>query len=321
MGTSSNKAALLALLKKYRAGQCTPEETVRIQEWFDGFEELPESEDMKAAADEVVQKTMHTLFPRGKVFRYVMLSAAAVLLVAITGLLFVYGFYMKKPVAVTYSSLTTGKGERKKLTLPDGSVLTMNAGSTISIPSNFGDSAREVILTGQGTFDIAQNIEKPFIIRTGNIRTVVLGTAFDIKAYPGEKEVQVAVLNGKVRVEKQENNQTEVLAPGLARDQLLTYNEASGRHELKPCKAEDIAGWQQNRLFFEQATLEEIAQVLERQYNIHITLNGTAKRKCRYTLLLKNEKLDNALQLIEQLSGISYQVNNNEIKINIASCE
>jgi ferric-dicitrate binding protein FerR (iron transport regulator) len=321
MGTSSDKAALLALLKKYRAGRCTPEETDRIQKWFDSFEELPENEEMKAAADQVVVNTMHRLFQGERSVRFILLSAAAVLLVAVTGLMFVYRFFIKAPAPVTYSSVTTGQGERKKLTLPDGTTLTMNAGTTISIPSNFGDTTRELVLEGQGTFDIRQNIEKPFVIRTGNVRTVVLGTSFDIKAYPGERSMQVAVLNGKVRIEKQESGHTEVLAPGVTRDQLLTYDEGSGKHELKRCNAENIAGWQQNRLFFEQATLKEIAQVLERQYNTHITLIGTAKHTCRYTLLLKNEKLDNALQLIEQLSGISYQVNNNEIKINIASCE
>lgn len=321
MGTSSDKAALVSLLKKYREGRCTPEEADRIRKWFDSFEELPENEEMRSAATEVVVRTMHHLFPGGKSVRFILLSVAAVLVVALTGLMFVYSFFTKAPAPVTYSSVTTAKGERKKLTLPDGTTLTMNAGTTIRIPSNFGDTTRELVLEGQGTFDIQQNIEKPFIIRTGKIRTVVLGTAFDIKAYPGEKALQVAVLNGKVRIEKQEDNHTEVLAPGVTRDQLLTYDEGSGKHELKSCKAADIAGWQQNRLFFDHATLEEIAQVLERQYNTHITLIGTAKNKCRYTLQLKNKKLENALQLIAQLSGISYQVNNNEIKINIASCE
>jgi len=323
MGTSSSdKAALLALLEKYRAGQCTPEESTRIQDWFDSFEELPDSTELKTAADQAVVNTMHTLFPRrGASIRYIMLSAAAVLVVALTSLLFIYRFYMKAPVPVTYSYITTGKGERKKLTLPDGSTLMMNASSTLRLPSNFGDTARELVFRGQGTFDIQQNSKQPFVVQTGNVRTVVLGTAFDVKAYPGDKALQVAVLNGKVRIEKQERGHTEVLAPGVTRNQLLTYEAGSGKHELTSCKADEIAGWQQNRLFFEQASLEEIAEVLERQYNTHITLAGASKHNCRYTLQLKNEPLDKALQLIQQLSGISYIVNNNEIKINIASCE
>jgi ferric-dicitrate binding protein FerR (iron transport regulator) len=323
MGTSSSdKDALLALLEKYRAGQCTPEEAARIQAWFDSFEELPDTGEIKTAADEAVVNTMHTLFPRrGAFIRYIMLSAAAVLVVAITSLLFIYRFYMKAPVPVTYSYVTTKKGERKKLTLPDGSTLTMNAGSTLRIPSNFGDTARELVFTGQGTFDIQQDSKQPFVVYTGNVRTVVLGTAFDVKAYPGDKALQVAVLSGKVRIEKQEQGHTAILAPGVTKDQLLSYEAGSGRHELKHCNAAEIAGWQQNRLFFDQASLEEIAAVLERQYNTHITLAGKAKHNCRYTIQLKNEPLDKALLLIQQLSGISYIVNNNEIKINIASCE
>jgi len=323
MGTlSSDKAALLALLEKYRAGQCTPEEAARIQAWFDSFEELPDSGEIKTAADGAVVNTMHTLFPRrGGSVRYILLSAAAVLVLAITSLLFIYKFYMKEPVPVTYSYISTGKGERKKLTLPDGSKLIMNADSKLGIPSDFGDNARELVFTGQGTFDIQQNSKQPFKVHTGHVRTVVLGTAFDVKAYPGDKALQVAVLSGKVRIEKQEHNRIEVLAPGVTKDQLLTYEAGSGKHELKACKADVIAGWQQNKLFFDQASLEEIAEVLERQYNKHIILTGVSKRNCRYTLQLKSESIDKALQLIKELSGISYVVNNNEIKINTTSCE
>ena len=323
MGTSSSdKAALLALLEKYRAGQCTPEEAARIQAWFDSFEELPDSGEIKTAADEAVVNTMHTLFPRGRSgVRYIMLSAAAVLVVALTSLLFIYRFYMRMPVPVTYSYVITGKGERKKMTLPDGSKLIMNADSKLGIPSNFGDTSRELVFTGQGTFDIQQNSKQPFTVHTGNVRTVVLGTAFDVKAYPGDKALQVAVLSGKVRIEKEEHDRIAILAPRVTTDQLLTCEAGSGRHELKACKADDIAGWQQNKLFFDQASLEEIAQVLERQYNRHITLTGVPKRNCRYTLQLKSESIDKALQLIKELSGISYIVNNNEIKINTTSCE
>jgi ferric-dicitrate binding protein FerR (iron transport regulator) len=321
MGTSSDKAELLALLKKYRAGECTPEEIAQVEAWLDSFEELPDSESMTTAANEVVANVMHSLFPAKGRIRYILYAAAAVVVLALTGLLFLFRFNTKTPAAVTYASISTGKGERKKLTLPDGSQLTLNAASSVVIPSDFGQKSRELTLSGQGTFDIKQNTKQPFVVHTGNLRTVVLGTVFDVKAYPGEAALQVAVLSGKVRVEKQQQQQTEILAPGIEKDQLLTYDTGTGKHELKPCRAEDIAGWQQNKLFFDQATIAEIAQVLERQYNIHIMLTGTAKRYCRYTLQLKNEPLNKALLLLEQLSGISYQVNNNEIKINIASCE
>ncbi|ACU61094.1 FecR family protein [Chitinophaga pinensis] len=321
MGTSSDKAELFALLKKYRAGQCTPEEIAQVEAWLDSFEELPDNDAMTAAANEVVVNVMHSLFPPKGKLRYILYAAAALVVLALTGLLFLFRFNTKTPVAVTYAAISTGKGERKNVTLPDGSQLTLNAASSVIIPSDFGQERRELTLSGQGTFDIRQNIKQPFIVHTGSLRTVVLGTVFDIKAYPGDAALQVAVLSGKVRVEKQQQQHTEILATGIEKDQLLTYNAGTGKHELKPCNAEDIAGWQQNKLFFDQATIAEIAQVLERQYNIHIMLTGTARRQCRYTLQLKNEPLNKALLLLEQLSGISYQVNNNEIKINIASCE
>jgi transmembrane sensor len=320
MRTSSDKAGLLALLEKYRAGACTPAEILEVEKWLESFEELPDNEVITASANEVVANVMHSLFPMKNKRRY-LYAAAAVLLVAVSSLLFIFRFYMKTPAAVTYTTINTGKGERKKVTLPDGSLVTLNAGSSVSIPSDFSLHNRDLILAGQGTFDVKKDTKLPFIVHTGNIRTVVLGTTFDIRAYPGEATLQVAVLSGKVQVDQQQQQQMDILAAGIEKDQLLTYEPGTGKHTLKPCDAAEIAGWQQNRLFFEQATIAEIAQVLERQYNIHIMLTGTAKQQCRYTLQLKNEPLDKALLLLEQLSGITYQVTNNEIKINIASCE
>ncbi|HJT73288.1 MAG TPA: FecR domain-containing protein, partial [Chitinophaga sp.] len=225
------------------------------------------------------------------------------------------------PAPVTYAEISTGNGERKKLTLPDGSTLFINAHSSVKIPSNFGEEQREIFLSGQGTFDVVSNEAQPFIVHTGKVQTVVLGTSFDVRAYPDDKELQVAVLSGKVRIEKKTDSLNEILAAGVTQNQVLTYNEKQNSHRLKACKAEEIAGWRNNSFFFEQASLDEIAQLLERQYNVHIILNGTTKRSCRYTLQLKNETLENALRLLSQLSGVTYQANKNEIKINISSCE
>ncbi|SFD45493.1 FecR family protein [Chitinophaga sp. CF118] len=319
MGTSSDKAAILALLKKYRSGECTPEEVIRIQEWFHSFEnELPDDPAFTAAANEAAGNVMRKLFPEVKRISYVpLLRVAAVLVVALTGLLFFFRHFKGTPPPVTYAEINVGKGKRKKITLPDGTVVTMNALSALKIPSNFGKEKRELFLIGEGVFDVKSDESKPFIIHTGKLRTVVLGTSFDIKAYPEEKAIQVAVLTGKVRVE----NDHEVLAASVTHNQMLTYNEQKNEHQLKVANAAEIADWQTNRFYFQQATIAEIAAVLERQYNITITLSGSTKRTCRYTLQLKNEPIENAMHLLSQLSGITYHINNHEIKINTTSCE
>jgi ferric-dicitrate binding protein FerR (iron transport regulator) len=317
MGTSSDKAEILALLKKYRAGRCTLEETIRIEEWYAQFgDDLPDSAALTAAADEAVQNVMKVITPKRYALKYALLAAAASVLIVATGLLFLYQYY-HTPAPVTFSMISTVKGEKKKLTLPDGTTLTMNAGSVVRIPSDFGEHTREIYLTGQGAFDVRSDVKKPFIVHTGEVQTVVLGTAFDIKAYPEESILQVAVLNGKVRVEREK----EVLAAGVEHNQLLLYNAGTAQHELKHCHTDEITGWQQNRLFFEQATIPEIALVLSRQYNINVTFSANVKSYCRYTLQLDNEPLNSALELLSQLSGITYQINNNDIKLNIASCE
>ncbi|SEW40001.1 FecR family protein [Chitinophaga sp. YR573] len=312
MQTSSDKAAILALLKKYRSGQCTPEEIARIHDWFYSFETEDDPE-FTAAANEAAANVMATLFPRKRIRYMPLLRVAAILVVIITGLLFF--FRPQKPVPVTYAHIDVDKGKRKKLTLPDGTIVTLNALSELAIPSNFGKTNRELFLKGEGIFDVKSDETKPFIVHTGELKTLVLGTSFDIKAYPGDEAIQVAVLTGKVRVEKEQ----EVVAAGIEHNQVLTYT--TKEHHIKIANAAEIADWQANNYYFDQATIPEIADILERQYNINIKLIGSTKRTCRYTLQLKNESIEHAMSLLAQLSGITYHINNHEIKINTATCE
>lgn len=323
MHTSSDKAEILSLLKKYRAGDTTPEETARIREWFDSFEELPDDPAFTDAANDAALEALERMFhPKVKV-RVLprILKVAAVFILVCTSVLFIYKQLHQAPAPVTYALLQAGKGERKKITLPDGSIVTINANTQLRIPSDFGVRDRVLGLTGEAVFDVAQNNAKPFIVRSGNLQTVVLGTSFNVKAYPDEKDVEIAVLTGKVRIEKKAAAQTTVLSAGLTKDQILTYNEENNALNIGTGKANEIAAWQNNVFYFEQASIPEIAAVLERQYNIHITLTGQARHNCKYTLQLKNETIENAMKLLSQLSGVTYQINHNEIKINTASCE
>jgi transmembrane sensor len=323
MPTSSDKAEILSLLKKYRAGECTPEETARIREWFDSFEELPDDPAFQIAADQAAIAALAKLFPeqatekKGRTIMMRLLQAAAVLVLVCTAALFAFKYTRRAKVAVTYALLQANKGERKKITLPDGTVVTINANTQLRIPSDFNTAQRNIFLSGEAVFDVASDVSKPFVVHSGNLQTTVLGTSFNVKAYPGEKDVQIAVLSGKVKIEKDK----DVLTSGLIANQVLTYNTEDDSLVIGNGKSNEIAAWQNNSFYFEQASVEEIATVLERQYNTSITIVGKAKHNCRYTLQLKNETIKNALELLAQLSGITYEISHNEIKINVTSCE
>lgn len=323
MHTSSDKAAILLLLKKYRAGDATPEEAARIREWFDSFGELQDDPAFTDAANDAALEALERMFnPKVKV-RVLprILKVAAVFILVCTSVLFIYQQLHQPPVPLTYALMQAGKAERKKITLPDGSIVTINANTQLRIPSDFGVHDRVIELKGEAVFDVTQNMAKPFIVRSGNLQTVVLGTSFNVKAYPGEKNVEIAVLTGKVRIEKKVATRTTVLSAGLTKDEVLNYNVVTDSLHIGTGKANEIAAWQNNVFYFEKASIPEIAAVLERQYNIHITLTGSAKHNCKYTLQLKNETIENAMILLSQLSGVTYQINQNEIKINTTSCE
>lgn len=323
MHTSSDKADILSLLKKYRAGEATPEQAARIREWFDSFEELQDDPAYTDAANDAALEALERLFHPKVKMRVLprILKVAAVFILVCTSVLIIYKQLRQPPVPVTYALMQAGQAERKKITLPDGSIVTINANTQLRIPSNFGVHDRVIELKGEAVFEVAQNIAKPFTVRSGNLQTVVLGTSFNVKAYPGEKDVEIAVLTGKIRIEKKVAGQTTVLSAGLTKDEVLHYNVVTDSLHIGTGKANEIAAWQNNVFYFEKASIPEIAAVLERQYNIHITLTGSAKHNCKYTLQLKNETIENAMILLSQLSGITYQINQNEIKINTTSCE
>jgi len=101
---------------------------------------------------------------------------------------------------INWQTKTVPNGQKLSLTLWDGTVVKVNSGSTISFPEEFSDSLREVHLEGEAFFEVNRDILRPFIIKSGNVETVVLGTSFNVNAYPNQEQIKVAVAEGKVKV-------------------------------------------------------------------------------------------------------------------------
>jgi hypothetical protein len=105
------------------------------------------------------------------------------------------------PKVAAISSIVTRNGNKSKINLPDGSQVWLNAGSRLDYNNeNFNRDSREVELTGEAFFDIAHNAAKPFIVRSGNMRIRVLGTSFNVKAYPGEDNMETSLIRGSVEI-------------------------------------------------------------------------------------------------------------------------
>lgn len=218
-------------------------------------------------------------------------------------------------IPVELLTVKTGN-EHQKVNLPDGSTVILNNNSSISYPKVFGVK-RAVTLTGEGYFDIRHDLKKSFTVHTGNLSTVVLGTAFNIKAYDRDHEISVTVTRGKVSV-LDSNAVLAILTP----NQQITFNKKDKLSNLNKVIAKNTVQWQESDIFFDDISLEEAAQALSKRFNTTITVENDSSKKCRFTAtFLKGESLDEILKIICSYNHAQYQTTAGGITIKGDGCE
>lgn len=266
------------LFKRYRDNACTRQEyeeffallrqaghddAIRelIRQAWNSDEELPH-------AETYVDNRGRLIHPAGrqlKVVKLAVAAAVAILVAAGTWLLYPAGGG-QQPVSM--EGRQTARKEVRRLTLPDGTQVWLNTASSLRYPADFGKKGRTVYLSGEAYFDVAQNRELPFVIHTGNISTTVLGTAFNIRAYPGQADVTVAVSSGKVKVQYGKEK-TATLSGG----QLMKVRPESEQPEApRNISADDAAPWKDGKMAYDGEKLADIISDLERTYDVRIRL-------------------------------------------------
>ena len=227
----------------------------------------------------------------------------------------------EKPGAINHAVTTSispsvSVNYTRNITLPDGSTVILSPGSTLDYVSSFSsDIKREVHLKGEAYFDIAhrytgtgQTKLMPFIIYTGKIRTVVLGTAFNVKAYPDQSEIIVSVTRGKVRLEED----GKVLGV-LTRDEQLTYNTNSSVPKLAEVDANRALQWTQTDMEFDGVSFEKIAETLRKRYAVEIVFKNKDLGNCLLVSSFSGtESLENVLETLCTVLKATYQTGINK---------
>ena len=202
------------------------------------------------------------------------------------------------PLAGNLTKSTTERSEYKYLLLPDSTQVWLNASSTLEFPQHFPADRREVSLSGEAYFDVRHSGKAPFIIRTGKVSTTVLGTSFNIKAYPDRQHVIVSVSTGKVKV-SYDNVQLATLVKG---QQVKVDRQLSTVEEKKIAPA-DVAAWQKGNMSYDDEAFEDIIADLERLYNVKIRIDNDAIRSLRLSTSFRREiGIEQALQVLCKLT-------------------
>ncbi len=200
-------------------------------------------------------------------------------------------------VGLEYQILTTPAQCDYRFTLSDGTRVWINAASSVKFPVVFSNRERVIYADGEVYLEVAKDASRPFYVVTHDLKIKVLGTSFNVNAYPDENFTAVTLCAGKVKVH------TENAEYDLTPDQQLRLNCNTGAVEIKRVNTNDYISWREGRYIFKGQTLEEVAKVLERWYGVKIIFKNTTGAAEVYTGIVFKE--EDVLAFMERLNATS----------------
>jgi ferric-dicitrate binding protein FerR (iron transport regulator) len=244
-------------------------------------------------------------------FRHLLLNpvfrmAAAVIFAA---LLLVSGYQvLVKPSAkVDLLEISSTDQIVNTFALPDGTVVSLNTNTKISYPKKFGRQQREVSIEGEAFFEVKPNKNKPFIIHAGKAQIKVLGTSFNVSAYPETKQVEVIVETGKVQVSNKTTDSAKtnelILTPGDKGTLVYSSNSLLKTTNQDP----NFLAWKTRNLIFKATSLDEVIEKLEKIYKVDIRLADPRLNQLLLTAQFNDYSLDFILKVIETTFQIEAQ--------------
>jgi ferric-dicitrate binding protein FerR (iron transport regulator) len=233
-------------------------------------------------------------------------AAAAVLLL----------FFVLSPVSIfngrhepDYFEVVVDRGQKSTLTLPDGSKVWINSATIVSYSSDYNVKDRDVYLTGEAYFEVASGNVLPFTVHASDLQVTALGTKFNVKAYSEEDMVMTTLIEGKVSTEA--GSISRILAPY----QEAIYEKAAGTIAVSDVTDQlHAVPWIKNEILFDNDSLADIAVSLERMYNVNVIFADEKVKEYSYTGLIRNNSLQNVLELIASTSPVDYRITSGTIK-------
>lgn len=298
------------LLKRYLDGKCSAEESRLVENWLaENGGENTEWEFMNVTTRqqwlsylyEDVQKSIQlkeedkTIIPAYRTGRNInsssrlgiwkLIISMAAMFVLICGLYVAWPSLQDRISPVSYHELSAASGVRKLLVLDDGTRLWLNSGSSLKYPSRFKGKNREVYLQGEAYFEVTHNAEIPFIVHTGKLRTRVLGTTFNIRAYKDDQDVKVTLFTGKVEVIKEISDKESsklILLP----KQEATYRKDAGslvKTTVNNITINHHSAWKDGKLIFDETPMPEVLKRLGLAYDVKFILADEKINGCTIT--------------------------------------
>lgn len=205
-------------------------------------------------------------------------------------------------------TLATAKGETYIVTLPDQTKVWLNAASSLTYATSLvANGVRRVKLTGEAYFEVAKDKDHPFIVESGNQQVEVLGTHFNVNAYPDERAYRTTLLEGSVKVS--ENGQMEILAPG---NQAVT---SGGDIRLSKVDAELAVAWKNNNFIFDRLSIKEIMRIIARWYDVEVIYDGDIPSGTFWGSVSRFDKVSKVLIPLEATGDVHFKIEGRRIYV------
>jgi transmembrane sensor len=234
---------------------------------------------------------------------------AALFILAIT---LPFGYYLgtQKYTRQSMTTVCCALGDKTNIILPDSTRVWLNSGSRLSFNSDFKSGGRNVLLEGEAYFSVTKDKEHPFIVKTYEIEIRVLGTQFNVKAYPEEKSVSTTLIEGSIQVSSPSEKMT------IAPDQKMVFSKET--HKMSLNRLADTApeiDWKRGRLIFRNESLEELEIKLERWFDVDIYLADEQVKHRRFTGTLERESILEVISYFELSKYVNCDIQGNKIII------
>ena len=212
---------------------------------------------------------------------------------------------------------TAERGHKSKLELPDGTRVWLNSDSRLEYPQNFGKKTRTVFLTGEAYFEVNKNSKKPFLVETRQSRVKVLGTSFNISAYPNEPDIETTLFEGKVELTViPDNNKTLPRTLEMRPGESIIFNTIKNQLKYNNFENDEVRGWTNNQLIFRNDSFEKLVRKIERWYNVEVIYDEASLNNQRLTVeLYQGELLNRLLGIIELTMNVECISENDKIYI------
>jgi Fe2+-dicitrate sensor, membrane component len=345
------KSRFWNILARVKSGEATPEEQLELSQHLSAFPDdmelvkqidacwdlplpaaaAPGEDEMLNAWERVRQRMggLPRVSGRGKIRRMQLYAAAvAALFIMATGAGW-WWYAFRQPTPPQKNVVSTRNGSKSKIELPDGTQVWLNAGSRIKYDENYGRQNRELTLTGEAYFDVAHDAGKPFILHTGKMDIKVLGTVFNVKAYPTDEVSEAALIKGAIEVTFPDRPQEKlILKP---RDKISVANKTveppknTTRVSNVPVKERPAimlssiqyepadsaiieTAWVNNKLIFRSKTFEELVNDIERWFNVTLKVEDSTILSKTFTGTFSSESITDALDYMSMSYPFRYKL-------------